>query len=991
MARIAERELERLKREVAVERLAAARGVELRRHGADLVGLCPFHDDHTPSLVITPGKNLWHCLGACRAGGGPIDWVMRAEGVSFRHAVELLQSGYSPGGGGPAVKRSSVALLQAPVTAADDAAALTQVAGFYHEALRQGPEARAYLGRRGLEDGELIERFRLGFANRTLGYRLPAANRKAGAELRGRLQRLGILRESGHEHFNGSLVVPIMSLDGEVLGMYGRKITAHLRAGTPDHLYLPGPRRGVWNEAGVAEAGGEVILCEALLDAMTFWRAGFHNVTASYGVNGFTDDHRAALTRHGVRRVYLAYDRDEAGDKAAAALAEELMAQGIECLRVLFPRGMDANEYALKVMPAAKSLAVLVRAAEWLGKKAVSHQPSAVSLGAAAADGAPGAGGAAAAGAGEAGPKDKAAQPNANAAPAAPGSGDEIEIVCGERRYRARGLGKNLGGETLRVQLRAWRAGGGLHIDSVDLYAARQRQAFIRQAAEEMEAPEDAVRRDLHEVLARLEAEQERRRAAAAALTAAPETAMSERERAEAMDLLRSPDLARRIVGDFARCGVAGEERNLLAAYLACTSRRLRQPLAVVVQSSTAAGKSALMDAVLEFMPEEETQRYSAMTGQALYYMGSANLKHKILAIAEEEGASRAAYALKLLQSEGSLRIAATGKDAETGKLSTHEYTVEGPAMIFLTTTAAEVDEELLNRCLVLAVDEEREQTRAIHERQRERETLAGLLQSAERRGLAALHRNAQRLLEPVEVVNEHARRLEFPDLRTRSRRDHAKYLTLIRAVALLHQHQRRRREARGISYIEAAPGDIALANDIAREVLGRGMADLAPQTRRLAGLLDRMVRAGMEREGLRRGEYRFTRRQAREATGWAPTQMQAHLRRLEELEYIVAHRGARGQSFVYELCCEVDADGGACLLPGLIEVEGCVYDGNLSGETGDLSGPNRGQIGPDRVGVGSAFDRMNTDPFTSLAAKEEETAHQELDETRVVAASGGA
>ena len=88
--------MERLKREVSVQRLAEARGIRFTRHGADLIGKCPFHDDRNPSLVITPGKNLWHCLGACNAGGSPIDWVMKAEGVSFRHAVELLRADHLP-------------------------------------------------------------------------------------------------------------------------------------------------------------------------------------------------------------------------------------------------------------------------------------------------------------------------------------------------------------------------------------------------------------------------------------------------------------------------------------------------------------------------------------------------------------------------------------------------------------------------------------------------------------------------------------------------------------------------------------------------------------------------------------------------------------------------------------------------------------------------------------------------------------------------------
>jgi hypothetical protein len=131
------------------------------------------------------------------------------------------------------------------------------------------------------------------------------------------------------------------------------------------------------------------------------------------------------------------------------------------------------------------------------------------------------------------------------------------------------------------------------------------------------------------------------------------------------------------------------------------------------------------MDAVLKFVPEDRIV-YSAMTGQSLFYMGEMNLKHKILAIAEEEGAHRASYALKLLQSEGELTIASTSKDPDTGKLVTDQYRVEGPVMIFSTTTAADLDEELQNRCLVLGVDESREQTAAIHRAQRERRTLAG-------------------------------------------------------------------------------------------------------------------------------------------------------------------------------------------------------------------------------------------------------------------------
>ena len=370
MARIAESEIERLKREISVQRLAEGRGVKLKRHGADLIGLCPFHDDHEPSLVITPSKNLWNCLGACRRGGTVIDWIMLAEGVSFRHAVELLREDLPLGSSNtrPGVQRSTVPKLPAPVErSADDRMLLLQVVSYYQESLKQSPEALKYLENRGLKSAEMIEAFRLGFANRTIGYRLPASNRSAGAALRGRLQKLGVYRESGHEHFNGSVVIPIFDLSGQVVQMYGRKITPNLRPGTPDHLYLPGPHRGVWNETALA-VSKDIILCEALIDALTFWCAGYRNVTSSYGVNGFTEEHRAAFQKHGTQRIYIAYDRDEAGEGAAQEHAAQLMEMGIECFRVQFPKGMDANEYALKVQPAAKSLGIMLNRAAWLGK-----------------------------------------------------------------------------------------------------------------------------------------------------------------------------------------------------------------------------------------------------------------------------------------------------------------------------------------------------------------------------------------------------------------------------------------------------------------------------------------------------------------------------------------------------------------------------------------------------------------------------------------------
>jgi DNA primase len=375
----------------------------------------------------------------------------------------------------------------------------------------------------------------------------------------------------------------------------------------------------------------------------------------------------------------------------------------------------------------------------------------------------------------------------------------------------------------------------------------------------------------------------------------------------------------------------------------------------VIVQSTPAAGKSQLMDAVLSFMPGEALVRFSAMTGQSLYYLGERDLAHKVLAVAEEEGAERAAYALKLLQSEGEISIASTGKDTASGRLVTHEYRVTGPTAIMLTTTAIDVDEELLNRCLVLSVDEDRAQTRAIHVRQRRAHTLDGIIENRRRDEVLDVWRNAQRLLEPVIVVNPFADRLGFTDGRTRTRRDHVKYLTLIQAITLLHQHQRPRKTAtvdgHTVTYIEATVDDIALANRLAHEVLGRSLDELPPQTRRLVDALSAMVAGICEHREIARDTVRFTRREAREHTGWSDFQLRTHLGRLVELEFVAVHRGGRGQSFVYELTWDGHGDG-APHLPGLVDIDNLgeihAYDSNCEGPAAGFEGGSS----PQRAGV---------------------------------------
>ena len=412
---------------------------------------------------------------------------------------------------------------------------------------------------------------------------------------------------------------------------------------------------------------------------------GYRNVTASYGVEGFTAEHLNAFRRYGTERVLIAYDRDEAGDGAAVALAEKLMDEGIECCRVQFPHGIDANEYACKVKPAEKSLGVLLGSALWIGKarkpmappdpepevdppiprrddegagppedlpltklfswrdreltKPVPRrssaaapdaidtpddvsEPAADELEPPPAQGAPieepeeshvradavSSLSLAAVAAkeielpdtvrqddGEALPHDVVAPvPSyagtvSQAPPAAAKAEHEELLVFEDRRYRVRGIEKNLAYDLLRVNVLAAR-GEAMHVDTLDLYSARQRAVFVKQVSIELHLPEDLVKRDLGRVILRLEELQEER----IKKTLEPKTKdvqMTPEERDRAMALLRDPRLLARIVEDFAACGVVGEETNKLLGYLAAVSRKLEEPLAVIMQSSSSRGQ----------------------------------------------------------------------------------------------------------------------------------------------------------------------------------------------------------------------------------------------------------------------------------------------------------------------------------------------------------------------------------------------------------------
>ena len=928
MPRIPNEAIDQIKRNTDIIALIQSRGTTLKQKGTNWIGLCPFHNDSkTPNLIVTPGKGLFRCMAAdCAKTGNAIQFVQYHDGLSFRHAFELLDKGgkaaFEHSTSQP--KKSQTVKLECPVKPDEENTAklLEKVSNYYHSRLASidGKTAIQYLINRGLHlDEATLKKFRIGLSDRTLGLRIPQSRTLKGEAIRQQLKDCGIYRKTtGCEHLIGCLTIPITNLQGETVQIYGRRIGKTKKSDR--HLYLAKKQEGIFNGEILKpdpKGAKEIILTESILDALTFYHHGMENVTCTYGTSGLSTELLDAIVEAKIESVKLAFDADKSGEEATEKVTEVFRNLGIQVYKIKFPWGSDANQYArdqgknalqkstkeaqLVAPQSQKTLPLKDTNKDQKPTSNESRAPSSLAANLAAE----------AAEAAEYATKEKKISAPTKTLTTSKTElkqiGDYHGLEQEDRLYRIGGLHKNNTLEVLRITLRITHE-GLMHVDSLDLYRDGERRKYIDRASEETLLSKELLKRDIGKLLLALEQSQEQR-----LNTPAEETEIYEltaEEEAKALELLQSKDLLKRITEAYDQAGIVGETTNKLAAYLACVSRKLSKPLAVIIQSTSAAGKSTLMDAVLSFFPAEEQIKYSAMTGQSLYYLGETNLKHKILAIVEEEGAEKASYALKLLQSEGELTIASTGKDPQSGRMETQEYHVEGPVAICLTTTSIDIDEELMNRCLVLTVDESTAQTKRIHQLQREARTIEGIIASEERKTILHQMQNAQRLIKPMRIANPYAKYLTFTSGRTRTRRDHEKYLTLIDTIALLHQHQRERikhklgpgNDTREIEMLPVTLDDIDAANQLAPEVLGRSLDELPPQTRRLLDYIKKLIREKIEATEERQEALSFSRRELRDQTGWSEFQVRMHLERLDSMEYVAKRSGKQGRLYKYEL-----------------------------------------------------------------------------------------
>lgn len=881
-------DIERLKKNISILHVTAGCGIELKRHGrSDYIGRCPLpgHTDEEPSFIVTPCKNLWHCMG-CDKGGSVIDLVMELDGITFREAVDklmtstgLIQRGADiTTANKPAPKEKPEKKEVSPERAAQ---LIERCINVYEKNFAGSPEAKQYLEQRGITDAALFIKHRIGYSTGKLSDILPD-----NGGIREDLKTVGVLLDGKHERFKDSLVFPVLDVEGQITTLYGR----YTGKGDKRHIYLPDRSTGIWNVA-IIKTYSDIIIVESAIDALSVEVAGCPNVIAVQGTNGLKDTDIDILKTCGVQKITLLLDGDEAGQKAAERLKQKL-SSSFSCFAVTLPDGHDPNSYLVKHGAEKLAETITTQTVRTEAGTAETHL--------------------------RAGDQQDAAR----------SSSDGLVFAWGLRKYHIMGLEK--GSRKLRATVRIEHA-GKLHVDTLDFYSARSRRLLSQDLCRIFDESPETIEADITRLLQELEKAPMPSKGDQSDRPVAP--TITPRDRAAAEDLGKAPDLIDRILTGCEILGLVGETANKLLSYLAAVSRKMDNPLSVLVLSSSGSGKTALQDTALSFVPPEDLVKLTSLSGKALFYKDRMSLKHKVLALEEGSGAEEASYAIRNLISAGELVIESTIKDLATGRLTTMENRVEGPTSVFITTTDPETDPETRSRFFVTSIDESPEQTRAILDFQRKRHTLNGLEANKQCDETLHVHRNFQRLLKPVAVVNPYADRLTYADDRLQGRRDQPKYLNLIKAVAFLRQMQKEtlyaKRNGEAVPYIEVDLEDVRIANKLAHEILGHSLDELSRPGRALLLLLDEMVEKTAERHKKdgdehipKRTSITFSRRDIREFSGWAHTRVHRYLKELIELEYVIQDSGRNGSVCRYRLAYEGQGKDGERFMLGLTDPE---------------------------------------------------------------------
>jgi len=866
---IPDEELNKIKA-IPLESIFSAKGFSLKRHGSNLKCRCPFsdHKDENESLIINLKTNLYKCFG-CNRGGDGITFLREYDKLDFIEACKRLRESFLPALFEPKNGEEHSAALDQPKAAKQEnletaiditepkyQKALKLVVGHYHNNLKSNKEPVDYLLKRKIIQGELIEEFQAGYSNGNLIEKLGLNDQPMLTAL----EETGIIKNfngSFREHFRGCLVFPVIDENGIITEVYGRAIdnTKEIK-----HLYLPGIHRGMFNKRALISR--EIFLCESIIDALSLMTLGFKNVTASFGTNGFTEEMLNLFDKSEIEKVYICYDNDKAGDRATDDVKEKLQGKSISTYRIILPV-KDVNDFIRKTENPDENFRELIKEAVllWRPKENLSILAE----------------------------KEKDLWEKING---------EYHFTFAERIYIVRGLENNKDNTTLKVFLRL-NYKDKFHIDNnLDLFNAKAVSYFIKGSSFNLEIEDKIVREDISKMTISLDSilaeELEKKKESLNKQKFFVDIRMQQ----EAISLSKDDNLLIRFLDAIEASGVVGENINAFVCFLSTLSRYSETPLHVMIQSESSSGKSTLLNLITSFVPPEDLLFFTQLSPQSLFYVEEGGFKHKVLAIAEIDGMSNIFYPIKQLMSENKLSNLSTGTNPKTGEHKSNQYSNEGPIVVLFTCPREGVDEEVENRCIILTLNESKEQTERIQKMQRLKHSFAGVKMIEDKNYFCSLFQHFQREIKIRLVYNPYANDLDFNSENHRTRRHNQKFLTLMDCVTLFFFGQREIIERGGKRMYKTHLIDVALTQFLARRMFAKSLDELPPQTRNFLNKIEGVILQRAKEEKTDYTNIWIYRRQMREITSLSNTRVHEHSRRLLEFDYFASRRDLNGLSY---------------------------------------------------------------------------------------------
>jgi len=854
-----------IKKQINILTLFEHFGIRLQKKGKSHIGLCPWHADKTPSLSVDKEKGLYNCFG-CGESGDHFSLVMKMKGCEFKEALTYVK-GLT--GKTPAVQTITIEEKKVPVKKATKPSVKTDkpemktvsldiVCDYYHKLLYKNKTGMTYLTKTRKIAPALIKRFKIGFADKSLVEIVSNGQKEA-------LKALNILKttEKGRvwEFFTGCVTFPIFDETGKVVHFYGRK--ADPAAENP-HLYLSGSHRGVFHRKA-SRVYDTIILVESILDCLSLITLGFENVQPLYGVGTFTEEHIEILKSDRVKTIVLSFDNDAAGKNGMVKHKTTLLAAGFSIKVITPPSGKDWNDCLL----AGTDKQVV----DNLIRDALFEQP----------------------------PEDETGFKVVK-------QGIKYIFTIGNITYRLTGI-KELFVSSLRVQIKA-ECEGEPHWDGLDLYSSKSRTYYSNKLAEFYDIESKIVEKHLIMILEHLEDERDKKLDELQGRNEKIE--LTEEERNLGMDFLTSPDMFEQITIDMEILGYVGEELNKQLLYIAAASRKLDDPISLLIISSSSAGKSYLVDTVKRLMPEEDVMAVTSLSDQALNYIPDGGLVHKFLVLGEAVHSDIIEHQIRDMLSDHRLSRIVTVKDEKSGKMVADTLTTECIVAMVMSSTRHEVNPENASRCFVINADETPDQTRKIHDLQRNKYTLARYHEKKHAiPRIIKKHKSAQRLLRNILIVNPFGKFLDFPIQLIRTRRDNDRFMDLIACTCFVRQYQKEAKmkidEVTGetAQYIECDLVDYEIAyNIMVNGVLSSTFAELPESTVRLYEVVREMIHEAADTHKLKPQEVSLTQRDIRGKIKWtSASSIREGLRKLVTLEYLqIVKGGTRGMRNSYKI-----------------------------------------------------------------------------------------